>query len=117
MDDYYMQQAEMPYFSGASRQRGRGLGALALTVGRFALPFLKKYALPAAKRIGKDLFSFGVSEAMEVATGKKKLKDAVKSTATRTVKKQIGGAKRKRVISSKTPKKRSRTEFFSQIKP
>ena len=31
--------SDLPYFRGYSRQRGRGFGALAQTIGRTAIPF------------------------------------------------------------------------------
>ena len=46
--------ANFPIFRGHARQRGRGFGALAQTLGRTAIPFIKKYTNPAAKRIGAD---------------------------------------------------------------
>ena len=47
--------SDLPYFRGYSRQRGRGFGALAQTIGRTAIPFLRRYVVPAAKRVGADL--------------------------------------------------------------
>ena len=44
--------ADFPIFRGHARQRGRGFGALAQTHGRTAIPFIKKYIVPAAKIIG-----------------------------------------------------------------
>ena len=49
---------ELPYYRGIGRQRGRGFGALAQVIGRTALPFLRKYIVPAAKRVGVDLLEF-----------------------------------------------------------
>ena len=56
MDSYYANQASsLPHFSGHYRQRGNGFGALASGIGRVALPLARKFVLPAAKRIGKEL--------------------------------------------------------------
>ena len=44
--------ASFPIFRGHARQRGGGIGALAQTLGKTAIPFNKKYIVPAAKRIG-----------------------------------------------------------------
>ena len=52
---------ELSYYKGNGRQRGRGFGALAQVIGRTAIPFLKKYIVPAAKRVGADLLEFAVS--------------------------------------------------------
>ena len=35
-------------FLGHARQRGKGFGALAQTLGRTAIPFIIKYLVPAA---------------------------------------------------------------------
>ena len=53
MDSYYHNQANLPHFSGHYRQRGSGFGALALGIGRVALPLVRKFVIPAAKKIGK----------------------------------------------------------------
>ena len=55
-------QVEIPYYRGVGRQRGRGFGALAQVIGRTSIPFLRKYIVPAAKRIGADLLDFAVPE-------------------------------------------------------
>ena len=62
---------ELPYYKGIGRQRGRGFGALAQVIGRTVLPFLKKYIVPAAKRVGADLLEFAVPELADVVSGKK----------------------------------------------
>ena len=43
MDAYYHNQATMPHFSGQYRQRGSGFGALAMGIGRVALPLALPY--------------------------------------------------------------------------
>ena len=52
---YYHNQATMPHFSGHYRQRGSGFGALVMGIGRVALLLARKFIVPAAKRIGKEL--------------------------------------------------------------
>ena len=47
-------------------------------LGELQSPLLKKYILPAAKRIGADLFQIAASEIEEVASGRKKLKTFAK---------------------------------------
>ena len=59
-------QVEITYYRGVGRQRGRGFGALAQVFGRTAIPCLRKYIVPAAKRVGADLLEFAVSEIAEV---------------------------------------------------
>ena len=66
--------ANFPIFRGHARQRGRGFGALAQTLGRTAIPFIKKYIVPAAKRIGADLFEIAAPEIGEVVSGQKNSK-------------------------------------------
>ena len=57
-----LRQVEIPFYRGVDRQRGRGFGALAQVSGRTAIPFLRKYSVPAAKIVGADLLDFAVSE-------------------------------------------------------
>ena len=74
MDNYYSQQASMPYFSGHYRQRGSGFGALAAGLGRVALPIARKFIWPAAKKIGRELISQAAPELVDVVTKKKSAK-------------------------------------------
>ena len=50
----------IPCYRAVGREKGRGLGALAQVIGRSAIPFLRKYVVPAAKRVGADLLEFAV---------------------------------------------------------
>ena len=121
MDGYYRQQAQLPYFSGYQRQRGSGFGALALGVGKIAIPLLKKYGIPIAKRVGRELIQQAIPEVLDVVSKRKTPKQALKNTVRNTVRKQTGGAaikarKRKSTfISAPTPAKRSRSKFFSKV--
>ena len=144
MDSYYTNQASaLPYFSGHYRQRGSGFGALASGIGRIALSIARKFILPAAKRVGKELLLQSVPELMDVVCKKKSPKQALKNTISNTVKKQTGGSlalrmrqrrmnrrqskrsgskarkgskKRKVVISKYKQPKRSRSDFFAKVK-
>ena len=93
MDSYYANQASssLPQFSGQYRQRGSGFGALASGNGRDALPLARKFVLPAAKCIGKELLLQSVPELMDVIGKKKSPKQALRNTISNTVKKQTGG--------------------------
>ena len=63
---------ELPYYRGIiGCQRGRGFGALAQGIGRTAIPFLRKYIVPPAKRVGADLLESAVPEVADVVSGKK----------------------------------------------
>ena len=122
MQSYYSRQATLPHFSGHARQRGSGIGSLALGVGRVALPFAKKVLLPAVKSIGKELFVQSLPELMEVASKKNLSNEPPKSALKKTVKKQIGGRSRRRRNSRKRTSRqkrklqRSRSDFFSRVK-
>ena len=108
MDDYYQTQAAMPYFAGTSRQRGRGIGTVLRTVGRVAIPILKKYFVPTAKRVALDLANEFKSEALGIASGNVKPKVAFKRAVRNTAKRQLGGGvwkKKKSTRGNKTVKK------------
>ena len=81
-------QVEIPYYRAVRRQRGRRYGALAQVIGRTAIPFLRKYVVPAAKRVGADLLEFAVPENAEVVSGRKNFKTAAKSVGRQTLRKQ-----------------------------
>ena len=115
-------QVEIPYYRGVGRQRGRGFGALAQFIGRTAIPFLRKYIVPAAKRVGADLLEFAVPEIAEVVSGRKNFKTAAKSVGRQTLRKQMGKGSRKkrsasRVIPTKSAKQisPSRRDIFRNI--
>ena len=118
-------QVEIPYYRGVGRQRGRGFGALAQVIGRTAIPFLRKYVVPAAKRIGADMLEFTAPEIGEVFSGRKSFKSAAKSVGKQTLRKQLGegsrrrtaGSKQKRIIPTKSTKQssRSRRDIFTNI--
>ena len=117
---------DFPIFRGHARQRGRGFGALAQTLGRTAIPFIKKYIVPAAKRIGADLYEIAAPETGEVVSRRKKLETFAKNVGAKTVRKQLGCGKKKskrrtdrtRSISRKSISKnsRSRKDIFDNIK-
>ena len=121
-------QVEIPYYRGVGRQRGWGFGALAQVIGRTAIPFLRKYIVPAAKRVGADLLDFAVPEIAEVVSGRKNIKTAAKSVERQTLRKQLSegsrrktGGSRKRSVSRVIPTKsakqisRSRRDIFTNI--
>ena len=135
MDAYYHNQATMPHFSGHYRQRGSGFGALAMGIGRVALPLARKFIIPAAKRIGKELLVQAAPELINIATRKKTPKQALKSTVKNTIKKQVENGKKsarkikkrktsvKRLgrktsgtISKKLTLPRSRSNFFTRVR-
>ena len=108
-------ELELPYYRGVTRQRGRGFGALAQVIGRTAVPFVKKFIVPAARRVGADLLEYAVPEMAEVISGKKNLKSAVTSVGKKTLRKQLGGGSKRtrRFIPTKSTNinSRSRRDF------
>ena len=119
-------QVEIPFYRGVGRQRGRGFGALAQVFGRTALPFLRKYIVPAAQTVGANLLEFAVPEDAEVVSGRKNIKTAAKSVGKQTLRKQLreesrrltaGSRKRSasRVVPTKSAKQisRSRGDIFT----
>ena len=75
----------MPHFSGHYRQRGSGFGALAIGIGQVALPLARKFIVPAAKRIGKELLVQAAPELKDIATRKKTPRQALKNTVKNTI--------------------------------
>ena len=139
MEAYYHNQATMPHFSGHYRQRGSGFGALAMGIGRVALPLARKFIVAAAKRIGKELLVQAAPELIDIATRKKTPKQALKNTVKNTIKKQVGAGrskshmsrKRKRATTTTTTSRkrktkalilqkrtplRSRSNFFTKVR-
>ena len=89
-------EVEIPFYRGGGRQRERGFGALAQLIGRTAIPFLRKYIVPAAKRVGADLLEFAVPEIAKVVSSEKNFKTAAKSVGRQTLRKQLGEGSRRR---------------------
>ena len=93
MDSYNANQAtSLPHFSGHYRQRGSGFGALAAGIGRVALPLARRFILPTAKSIGKELLKQSVPEIVDVVGNRKSPRQAIKNKISQTVKKQTGGS-------------------------
>ena len=112
-------ELELPYYRGVTRQRGRGFGALAQVIGRTAVPFVKKFIVPAARRVGADLLEYAVPEMAEVIIGKKKFKIGCNKCWQKDVEKQLGGGSKRtrRFIPTKSTNinSRSRRDIFTNI--
>ena len=114
-------QVEIPYYRSVGRQRGRGFGALAQVIGRTEIPFLRKYIVSPAKRVGADLLEFAVPEIINVVSGRKNFKTAAKSVGRQTLRKQLASGSRKRTASKFIPTKSakqisgSRRDIFTNI--
>ena len=65
-----LRKVDFPFYKGVGRQRGQGFGALAQIIERTASLFLKKFVVPAARRIGVDMLGFAVPEIADVVSGK-----------------------------------------------
>ena len=71
MESYYSNQASsLPYFSGHYRQKGSSFGALASGNGRIALPFSRKFILPTAKRVGREMLIQSLPELVDIVSKK-----------------------------------------------
>ena len=116
-------QVEILYYRAVVRQRKRGFGALAQDIGRTSIPYLRKYIVPAAKRIGAELLEVAAPEIGEVINGRKSFKSAAKSEGKQILKKQLGekscsgGSKQKRIIPTKSTKQPSwsQRDIFTNI--
>ena len=93
--NYHARQLTSPagynVFSGPLRQRGSGIGALAIGAVRYVAPLI----LPLAAKIGKQFVSHVAPELADVVTGKTKAKSALKRAATKTILTQFGGGRRR----------------------
>ena len=82
-------QVEIPYYRVVGRQRGRGFGAPSQVFGRNAIPFLRKYVVSAAKRIGADMLEFAAPEIGEVFGGRKSFKTTAKNVGMQALKNNL----------------------------
>ena len=118
-------QVEFPYYRTVGIQRGRGFGALAQVIGRTAIPYLREYVVPVAKRIGADMLEFVAPEIGEVISSRKSFKTAAKIVGKKTLKKQLGegsrrqkrDSKQRRIIPTKSTiqASRSRRDILTNI--
>ena len=104
--------SDLPYFRGYSRKKGRGFGALAQKIGRTAIPFLRRYVVPAAKRFGADLLDIAAPEIGNVLTGKKKFKSLSADVRKKTLRTQIGGGRIRRIPPKNSRCPRTREDIF-----
>ena len=109
---------EIPYYGTVGKQRGRGFGALTQVFGRTAIPFLRTFVVPVAKRIGADMLEFAEPENGEVFSSRKSFKTAEKGVGKQTRKKQLGGGSKERIIiptKSTKESSRSQRDIFTNI--
>ena len=70
---------ESPFKRGFGRQREWGFGPLSQFIGRTAIPFWRKYIVPAAERVGADLLEVAAPEVADAVGGRRNFKSAAKS--------------------------------------
>ena len=87
--------ANIPIFRGHARQHGRGFIALAQTLGRTAIHFIKKFLVPAAKKIWSRFIRNCCSRDWRGCQWTKKLETFAKHAGAKPVRKQLGGGKKK----------------------
>ena len=104
----------MPHFSGHHRQRGSGFGALAAGIGCVALPLARRFILPTAKRIGKELLKQSVPEILDVAGSKKSPKQAFKKNNIKNCQKTDRGILTKYFTSEEVNTSQAATERNQQ---
>ena len=107
-------QVEISYYRCISWQRGRGFGTLVQVIGRTAIPLLRKYIVPAAKRVVADLMDFAAPENAEAVRGRKSFKNAAKSVGMLTLKKHLGSGSRKTSASRVIPTKAAKPASWSR---
>ena len=74
---------------------------------------MRKYIVPAAKRVGADLLEFAVPEIADVVSGRKNFKTAAKSVGSQTLRKQLGEGSRRRTAGRQGgSRKRSASRFI-----
>ena len=75
---------------------------------------MRRYIVPAAKRVGSDLFEFAAPEMAEVLSGRKKFRAAANCVRRQTLRKQLASWSRKgtasRVMPTKSAKPTSRSQ-------
>ena len=96
-------EVKFPLYRGIDQQRGRRFGAFAHVVWRMGIPFLPKFVVPPANRVGAELLKFDVREIADVVKGRKKFKTAEKAAGRQTLRKQLGCGGRKRTASRVIP--------------
>ena len=116
MEAYYQQQSVSPYFSGHYHQRGSGFAAFAAGIDRAALPVVKKFLWPVAKKIGRELIVQAAPELVDVVTKKKSHKQAIKLTVQKKCKKTSGRIKNWRSTQDEN-QRRKRKQGFHLKKP
>jgi len=102
------------YFQGSPyRQYGSGIGA-AIKAGfkGFVIPMVKRYGIPVAK----SFLQQAAPEVLNILDGSTKPKAAMKNAVKKTIRKQIGGGRRRRATAPLSQKKKRKTKSKKQFK-
>ena len=75
---------------------------------------MRRYIVPAAKRVGADLLELAVRENAEVFSDRKNFKTAEKSVGRQTLREQLGSCSRKRIASRDIPTKSAKQFSWSR---
>ena len=109
----------MDHYGGAYRQSGRGLGNIFSVLGRMAVPFLKRTAVPLikkqAKRLAPHVVRAGVGMVKDITAKKRNVKQAAQARGTQLLLDAMNSKPRPRKRQSRgnTRKaKRSRKDVF-----
>ena len=98
MDSHYdnqiLQQSSMRgggVYGGPARQfgSGGGIGAFAMRMGRVAMPLVKKYVVPVAKELSKNLFTSIVPELVSSSASRKRPRTVLKESFKKSVNKTL----------------------------
>ena len=72
-------QVKVPFNRRSGPHCGRAFAALAQVIERIAIPFLRKYIVPATKRVSADLLEFTEPDTVVVVGDRKNFETAAKS--------------------------------------
>ena len=106
-------QVEIPVYRSIGRQSGRGFGAIAQVIGRTAIPFLRKYIVPATK--GADLLEIAEPDFAQVVSGRRNTKTAAKSVGRQIFRKRLVSCSKKRTASRVIPTNSAKQMNWSLI--
>ena len=116
-----LRQVEISFYRRIARQRGRGFSAFAQVFGGTAIPFSRKYIVPAARLVGAALLEFAAPEIAEVVSGRKSFATAEKNAGRQTLRKQFGSGSKESTTRRVNPSKpanwtsRSRSDILTKF--
>ena len=92
-------QMEVQFYRGVARQRRLESSSLAKGIRKSAFPFLRKYIVLKAKRVGADLLEVAAPEIAQFVSCRKKFKSAAKSVGRQNLRKHLGSGSRKKLLA------------------